>query len=499
MKKSILLLGSIFLSLFSYAQVGINTVSPNARLDIRSTNQATPSSTDGVLIPIIDEFPLTTPGASQDGMLVFVSGSGTPERGLYYWNNGGSAWVQFTPKSDIWDINGNSGTDGGTNNFIGTNDNQPLMFRTNNTNRLRLTTTGVLETINASQSVFIGENSSPVSTGTGNINIGYNTANDLTTGQLNTIIGHEAGILLTTQSNNTFLGSYTGYSATTGTNNTLLGSGAGAALSTGSSNTLVGLSAGQRNNTGGNNTMLGRTAGLYNYAGVNNVYLGMEAGYSVLDATETAAYSNNTLVGYRAGRNIQGNNNVFLGYYAGQSETGSDRLYIENSNSTTPLIGGDFANNRVGVNRPIGSLSNTFEVGGTASKAAAGAWVANSDRRLKSNINDIDGKVALTLIEQMRGVTFEWNDEKTGLERPEGVQIGFIAQELMEVFPEKVTKDNLGFYQTAYGDYDPLFVEAIKALLEKLESQQDEIAIMKERIQQLEVLVKSDSEIVQAN
>lgn len=32
-------------------------------------------------------------------------------------------------------------------------------------------------------------------------------------------------------------------------------------------------------------------------------------------------------------------------------EVGSNKLYIENSGSSTPLIGGDFANNRVGINR----------------------------------------------------------------------------------------------------------------------------------------------------
>lgn len=483
---------TIFLSLFLFSgllgQVGINTTAPNAMLDIRSSNQATPASTDGILLPVIDEFPAANPGANQDGMLVFVSGNGTPSRGLYFWNNGTTSWVQFAPKAVIWDITGNSGTDGGVTNFIGTTDAQPVMIRTNNINRLRVSTTGVLENLNTNQSVYIGENSSPVASGLGNVNIGYNTGNVLTTGQYNVLIGQETGRFLTTQSNNTFVGSYVGYDTTTGTNNTLLGSGAGASVSTGSNNTYVGLSTAQRSNTGGNNAALGRSAGLFNYGGANNVYLGMGAGEGNFDPGEALTYSNNTLIGYNAGGNIAGSNNVFIGYQAGISEGGSNRLYIENSNSATPLIGGDFANNRVGINRSIGALTNTLEVGGNASKTAAGAWLANSDRRLKTNINAIGGLSALDLISKMRGVSFEWNDQVTGIHRPQGKQIGFIAQELMEIFPEKVTKDRLGYYQTAYGDYDPIFVEAIKALASKLEQTEVELGNYKARLARLEAL-----------
>ena len=86
----------------------------------------------------------------------------------------------------------------------------------------------------------------------------------------------------------------------------------------------------------------------------------------------------------------------------------------------------------------------------------------------------------------MRGVTYNWNDNQTGTPRPEGTQYGFIAQELMKVFPEKVTKDNLGFYQTAYGDYDPLFVEAIKELKSEVEILSEENAKLKAQLLKME-------------
>ncbi len=120
----------------------------------------------------------------------------------------------------------------------------------------------------------------------------------------------------------------------------------------------------------------------------------------------------------------------------------------------------------VGIGRT--PTTNDLEVAGTASKTTAGSWLANSDERLKTNIQTIGGETALNKLNQLRGVTYNWNDTKTGIERPENIQYGFIAQELMKVFPEKVSLDANGYYQTAYGDYDALIIEAIKELNKRI-------------------------------
>ncbi|MBK8599773.1 MAG: hypothetical protein IPN80_03790 [Flavobacterium sp.] len=79
---------------FADAQIGIGTTTPNATLDIRPSNQATPANTDGVLIPRIDTFPAANPTASQNGMLVFLTTtSGANQPGFYYWNNASTSWV----------------------------------------------------------------------------------------------------------------------------------------------------------------------------------------------------------------------------------------------------------------------------------------------------------------------------------------------------------------------------------------------------------------------
>ncbi|MBC8883815.1 hypothetical protein H9X57_12035 [Flavobacterium piscinae] len=92
--KKIILLQLLLFSTFAVAQVGINTTSPNAQLDIRSSNQVAPASTDGMLIPKIDTFPAVNPTAAQQGMLVYLTttvGSNPP--GFYYWDNTTTNWI----------------------------------------------------------------------------------------------------------------------------------------------------------------------------------------------------------------------------------------------------------------------------------------------------------------------------------------------------------------------------------------------------------------------
>ncbi|BAO75173.1 beta strand repeat-containing protein [Winogradskyella sp. PG-2] len=80
-------------SFYSFSQVGVGNTDPKASLDVSSSNVATPANTDGILIPRIDNFPATNPIADQDGMMVFVTGNGTPIKGLYYWDNNTISWV----------------------------------------------------------------------------------------------------------------------------------------------------------------------------------------------------------------------------------------------------------------------------------------------------------------------------------------------------------------------------------------------------------------------
>lgn len=168
----------------------------------------------------------------------------------------------------------------------------------------------------------------------------------------------------------------------------------------------------------------------------------------------------------------------------------ADRLFVVANNTTNNALT-MLKNGRMGLSRI--PTTNILEVGGQASKNSAGDWVANSDSRLKKNIETFKEQEALNKLLQMRGVTYEWNDKQTGSQRPEGIQYGFIAQEIKEVFPENVELDNLGYYQTAYGTYDAMYVQAIKALNNKLESLEAENETLKNEIQKIYSLLNQGS------
>jgi cell division protein FtsB len=288
----------------------------------------------------------------------------------------------------------------------------------------------------------------------------------------------------------------------TGLNNSFFGAHAGGANTTGNYNTFIGTGAGLSNTEGEKNTFIGEETGVSNSIGNNNTYNGFLAGYSNTTGNE------NTFYGSKAGySNGTGEGNVSLGYKAGYNETGSNKLYIENSDTSTPLIYGEFDNDRIGINRV--ATTNTLEVGGDASKASAGDWLANSDARLKKNIKQLSSEKVLNQILQLQGVTYEWNDDKTGNIRPEGIQYGFTAQNIKEVFPTLVNEDNTGYLQTAYGTYDAMTVEAIRALNDKIDNQSAEISKLKKenevlknqaaKINQLETMMAELQSQIQGN
>jgi hypothetical protein len=193
---------------------------------------------------------------------------------------------------------------------------------------------------------------------------GYSGSNAQGTGY-ETFLGHQAGFSSTTGYENTFLGSFAGYDNATGQANTFVGRSAGA-NSTGDANTFVGRAAGYTTIGGSYNTFMGTDAGYFNQTGEMNLILGYNAGYTGTDIDY------NTLVGYRAGEDVTGDSNVMLGYMVGEGQTSIDNmLYIDNSNTATPLLHGSFASDSLTIYDYLGvrdaSPSYAFTVDGTAS------------------------------------------------------------------------------------------------------------------------------------
>ena len=218
----------------------------------------------------------------------------------------------------------------------------------------------------------------------------------LNDGNNNVLVGSSWGSL-TTASSSVAVGYQALTSLTTGGNNTAVGAEALLGNSTGQYNAALGFAA-ARLGSRSNDVSLGYRAGIYGAGtsgnvsigyraseytdGNDNVLIGNQAGFGASDSNfgQTVAVgafalrqlttgTQNVSVGYEAGNNLTtGGSNVLIGYKAGSTlTTESNKLYIENSNSATPLIYGDFASStrRVGIEES--SPQSTFHVKDEAS------------------------------------------------------------------------------------------------------------------------------------
>ena len=190
----------LVLSSFLHAQVGIGTPAPDAQLDVRSSNQATPANNDGILIPKVDVFPATNPTVVQQGMLVYLTTattfSGNPKPiGFYYWNNSPADWIGISSAAngdhDWYEVGTTTAPNTITDN----------MFHTGNVAIGKNTANSALDVFSSGAAV-IGVNNvlnSTVTAGGGSVKLGINnsvqgSSNDVMMGQANAVSNTGTGI-----------------------------------------------------------------------------------------------------------------------------------------------------------------------------------------------------------------------------------------------------------------------------------------------------------------
>ncbi len=112
--------------------IGTNVPDPSAILDLTST-------TGGLLIPRMTSAERDLIPNPAEGLMIY-----NLETGRFEFNAGSSEeplWVALG--GDDWQVRGNAGTNPASN-FLGTTDDQPIAFRTNNVERFRLTDIGLI-------------------------------------------------------------------------------------------------------------------------------------------------------------------------------------------------------------------------------------------------------------------------------------------------------------------------------------------------------------------
>ncbi len=238
------------------------------------------------------------------------------------------------------------------------------------TNQFTFGNTGKLDFAN--QHIYIGSDAGKMDNSTphvydSNVGIGFE-ALDLNSGSQNVAIGAVSLRFNTTGNSNTSIGNKTLFANSTGSNNTVVGQESMFHSTTGSNNSTLGRSALNNNKTGSSNVAIGNNTLSVDTSGSNNVAIGSNAG--------VANY---------------GSSNVFVGSHSGGLQTNaSNKLFIENSNSNTPLIYGDFANDSLKI---YGTLSVGDEFSFPAADGGANQLLQTNGSGALSWVNPSSGDI----------------------------------------------------------------------------------------------------------
>ncbi len=342
--KKIIFTISVLVSGAAYSQVGIDTETPKATLDVTG-KPSDLTKADGIIAPRLKGSELKAKDAlytaDQKASLIYVTealaSADTTSKtinvtsiGYFYFD--GNIWQKLTTGSNgaggnDWTILGNIGTTAGTN-FIGTTDAVDFVVKTNNTERERTYTT--VNSQNEIKKISGGNlNVNGVSVGTGNNNdvnsvaVGNNALKINTNGAQNVAVG--AGVL----SKNT----------------------------DGHSNVAVGMSTLPNNVSGYENVAVGQHALYGNKTGSNNVAVGKSA----LGNFNNSSGMNNVAIGQQSGELLQsGNSNIVIGSNQNLgSNNGSNQLNIGGAIFGTGLTGSSAApagNIGIGTTTPATKL-----------------------------------------------------------------------------------------------------------------------------------------------
>ncbi|RAK63171.1 hypothetical protein DLM85_21515 [Hymenobacter edaphi] len=107
-----------------------------------------------------------------------------------------------------------------------------------------------------------------------------------------------------------------------------------------------------------------------------------------------------------------------------------------------------------------------------------GVVASSSDARLKTDLRPLTG--ALAGVQALQGRRYRFKAGKG----PQGEQLGFIAQELEQVYPELVTTGADGLKAVNYAQLTPVLVEALKEQQRQIEQLRAEVAAGQAQLRQ---------------
>jgi hypothetical protein len=175
-----------------------------------------------------------------------------------------------------------------------------------------------------------------------------------------------------------------------------------------------------------------------------------------------------------------GANDNYGGFFRAGAPVGADNAIgvygiITTGNANAGLSAAVYgnANGFTAAGEWAGYFDGNVNINGQAN-CTSGTWTS-SDRRFKQNVNELTNvseKIAL-----LNGYTYTYKTEEFKDKNfPVQEQIGFIAQELKEVFPQLVKENADGYLSVNYEGLIPVLLEAIKDQQLQLNEQKELIS-----------------------
>lgn len=418
-----------------------------------------------------------------DSNSFFGNGSGennlSGSRNSFFGASSGQNNTTATDNSFFGEQSGQLNSTGSFNSFFGkdagrsnTSGSQNAFFGNN---------AGMVNTAGQSNA-FFGASAGMANVSSNNAFFGAAAGFSNTTGDRNAFFGDDAGRANTIGSVNAFFGAGAGAFNTSGTANTFSGWSAGLSNTSGSANAFYGLESGRSNTTGGSNAFFGYAAGFDNTTAINNTFVGHNTGSS------TTSGGNNTFVGKGAGTvNTNGTNNTMLGYNA---ELGSASLDFATAIGAGSVVE---TSNTIVVGRAsdimrVPGFIRVLQLGGAGPtplchNANFTISTCSSSLRYKDNINRFG--LGLSLIKQLKPITFDWKDG--GLH-----DLGLGAEDVAAIEPLLVTYNTKGEVEgVKYDRIGVVLVNAVKEQQKQIERQDATIQRQRSELAALKAFVCS--------
>ena len=146
---------------------------------------------------------------------------------------------------------------------------------------------------------------------------------------------------------------------------------------------------------------------------------------------------------------------------SGSANTGYAGYFTNTATATGYAVYSAAGKNYFANNVGIGNTSPSYALDANGGEVRATDFISTSDRRLKKNIQSIEG---LAIVNKLQGVRFDWvSNGKPG--------VGVIAQDVEAVLPEAVRTDpKTGFKSVEYGNLIGPVIEAVKEQQAEIES-----------------------------